>query len=143
LLSKNGMAKDTFHNEVKSALEKDGWEITDDPLYIKVGKIPIQIDIGAEKLIGAERNGEKIAVEIKTFGRASFITALHEAVGKYIVYRTVLKYVKSDRVLYLALPDDTYAKFGQEPIVKSIFAEYDFKILLYEPTNQIITSWIN
>jgi XisH protein len=137
------MARDTFHNEVKSALEKDGWEITDDPLYIKVGKIPIQIDIGAEKLIGAERNGEKIAVEIKTFGRASFITALHEAVGKYIVYRTVLKYVKSDRVLYLALPDDTYAKFGQEPIVKSIFAEYDFKILLYEPTNQIITSWIN
>jgi hypothetical protein len=137
------MARDKFHDEVKSALEKDGWEITDDPLYIKVGKIPIQIDIGAEKLIGAERNGEKIAVEIKTFGRASFITALHEAVGKYIVYRTVLKYVKSDRVLYLALPDDTYAKFGQEPIVKSIFAEYDFKILLYEPANQIITSWIN
>ena len=137
------MARDKFHDEVKSALEKDGWEITDDPLYIKVGKIPIQIDIGAEKLIGAERNGEKIAVEIKTFGRASFITALHEAVGKYIVYRTVLKYVKSDRVLYLALPDDTYAKFGQEPIVKSIFAEYNFKILLYEPANQIITSWIN
>ena len=137
------MARDKFHNEVKSALVKDGWQITDDPLYIKVGKIPIQIDIGAEKLIGAERNGEKIAVEIKTFGRASFITALHEAVGKYIVYRTVLKYLESDRILYLALPDDTYAKFGQEPIVKSIFTEYNFKILLYEPTTQIITSWIN
>lgn len=143
MLSKNRMARDKFHDEVKSALIKDGWQITDDPLYIKVGQIPIQIDVGAEKLIGAERNGEKIAVEIKTFGRASFITALHEAVGKYIVYRTVLKYVKSDRILYLALPDDTYAKFGQEPIVKSIFTEYNFKILLYEPTTQIITSWIN
>jgi hypothetical protein len=137
------MAKDKFHDEVKTALEKDGWQITDDPLYIKVGKIPIQIDIGAEKLIGAERNGEKIAVEIKTFGRASFITALHEAVGKYIVYRTVLQYVKSDRILYLALPDDTYAKYGQEPIVKSIFTQYEFKILLYEPANQTIVSWIN
>jgi XisH protein len=137
------MARDKFHEEVKIALEKDGWHITDDPLYIKVGKIPIQIDIGAEKLIGAERNGQKIAVEIKTFGRASFITALHEAVGKYIVYRTVLKYIESDRILYLALPDDTYEEFGQEPIVKSIFTEYDFKILLYEPINQIITSWIN
>jgi XisH protein len=137
------MARDKFHQEVKIALEKDGWNITDDPLYIKVGKIPIQIDIGAEKLIGAERNGEKIAVEIKTFGRASFITALHEAVGKYIVYRTVLKYIESDRMLYLALPDDTYEEFGQEPIVKSIFNEYDFKILLYEPVNQTITSWIN
>jgi XisH protein len=137
------MARDKFHEEVKIALEKDGWHITDDPLYIKVGKIPIQIDIGAEKLIGAERNGQKIAVEIKTFGRASFITALHEAVGKYIVYRTVLKYIESDRILYLALPDDTYEEFGQEPIVKSIFTEYDFKILLHEPINQTITSWIN
>ena len=137
------MARDKFHEEVKSALQKDGWSITDDPLYIKVGKIPIQIDIGAEKLIGAERNGEKIAVEVKTFGRASFITALHEAVGKYIVYKTVLKHVNSDRILYLALPEDTYAKFGEEPIVKSIFVDYGFKILLYEPVNQVITSWIN
>lgn len=137
------MARDKFHQEVKIALEKDGWQITDDPLYIKVGKIPIQIDIGAEKLIGAERNGEKIAVEIKTFGRASFITALHEAVGKYIVYRAVLKFIQSDRVLYLALPDDTYEEFGEEPIVKSIFTEYNFKLLLYEPVNQTITSWIN
>jgi XisH protein len=40
------MARDKFHQEVKIALEKDGWNITDDPLYIKVGKIPIQIDIG-------------------------------------------------------------------------------------------------
>ncbi len=137
------MARDKFHQEVRTALENDGWLITDDPLYIKVGQIPIQIDIGAEKLIGAERNGEKIAVEVKTFGRASFITALHEAVGKYIVYRTVLKYVNSDRILYLALPDDTYARYGSEPIVKSIFDEYNFKIVLYEPASQIITSWIN
>ncbi len=62
------MARDKFHQEVRQALIKDGWTITDDPLYIKVGKIPIHIDIGAEKLIGAEKEGEKIAVEIKTFG---------------------------------------------------------------------------
>jgi len=137
------MARDKFHEEVRYALEKEGWSITDDPLYIKVGQIPVHIDLGAEKLIGAERNGQKIAVEVKTFGRASFITALHEAVGKYIVYRTVLKHIKSDRILYLALPTDTYAEYGDEPIVKSIFSEYEFKILLYEPIHQIITSWIN
>ena len=137
------MARDKFHNEVKQALEKEGWLITDDPLYVKVGQIPIHIDIGAEKLIGAERDGEKIAVEIKTFGRTSFITALHEAVGKYIVYRTVLKYIESDRSLYLAIPDDVYAEYGKEVIVQNVFAEYNFKILLYEPSNQTITSWIN
>ena len=137
------MARDKFHQEVKQALEKEGWLITDDPLYIKVGQIPVHIDIGAEKLIGAEKNGEKIAVEIKTFGRASFITALHEAVGKYIIYRSVLKYIQSDRLIYLALPDDIYAEFGNEPIVQSVFTEYNFKILIYEPTTQLITSWIN
>lgn len=137
------MARDKFHQEVREALEKEGWKITDDPLYMKVGKIPIQIDLGAELLIGAEKEGTKIAVEIKTFGRASFITAFHEAVGKYIVYRTVLKHILSDRVLYLAIPEDTYAEFGSEPIVKSLFSEYDFKIIIYEPANQFITEWIN
>jgi XisH protein len=137
------MARDKFHQEVKQALEAEGWLITDDPLYIKVGQIPVHIDIGAEKLIGAERNGERIAVEIKTFGKASFITALHEAVGKYLIYQVVLKYIQSDRLLYLAIPDDVYAEFGNEPIVQSVFTEYDFKILLYEPTTQRITAWIN
>ena len=66
------MARDKFHQEVRNALENEGWKITDDPLYLKVGKIPIHIDLGAEKLIGAEKAGEKIAVEVKTFGIPSF-----------------------------------------------------------------------
>ena len=137
------MARDKFHEEVREALQKEGWKITHDPLYMKVGKIPIHIDIGAERIIGAEKEGEKIAVEVKTFGRASFVTAFHEAVGKYIVYRTILKHMKSSRALYLAIPDDTYEAFGNEPIVKSLFTEYDFKLVIYEPATQFITEWIN
>ena len=137
------MARDKFHQEVRRALVKEGWRITDDPLYIKVGKIPIHIDIGAEKLFGAEKEGQKIAVEVKTFGRASFVTAFHEAVGKYIVYRSILSHILSDRAIYLAIPEDTYQEFGEEPIVKSVFAEYKFKILIYEPITQSITSWID
>ena len=136
------MASDKFHQEVRNALENEGWKITDDPLYLKVGRIPIHIDLGAEKLIGAEKAGEKIAVEVKTFGIPSFITALHEAVGKYIVYREALKQIQSDRVLYLAMPVDVYDEFGSEPIVNAVFSDYDFKILLYEPSAQIISSWI-
>ena len=70
------MARDKFHEEVKSALQDEGWSITADPLYLKVGRIPIHIDLGAEKLIAAEKEGEKIAVEVKTFGIASFISLL-------------------------------------------------------------------
>lgn len=55
-------AKDKFHDVVKIALEKDGWQITDDPLSISVGGVDMLIDLGAERLLAAERQGEKVAV---------------------------------------------------------------------------------
>ena len=136
------MARDKFHQQVRIALQGEGWTITDDPLYLKVGRIPIHIDLGAEQLIGAEKEGKKIAVEIKTFGIASFITALHEAVGKYIVYREALFLKQSDRVLYHALPVDVYKEFGSEMVVQRVFQQYEFKIILYDPITQKISSWI-
>ena len=61
-------AKDVFHDVVKTALQKDGWTITDDPLYIRLGgAIDMYLDLGAEKVIAAEKAGRKIAVEIKSF----------------------------------------------------------------------------
>ena len=136
------MARDKFHQEVRAALENDGWTITADPLYLKVGQIPIHIDLGAEKVIEAEKDGQKIAVEIKTFGMASFITALYEAVGKYIVYREVLEYIKSDRILFLAMPSKVYKKFGKEPIVKNVFLRYDIKIILYKTDKNEEIEWV-
>lgn len=56
-------AKDFFHHAVTSALIKDGWKITDDPLFIKPStKISLYIDIGGERSIGAEKDGQIIAV---------------------------------------------------------------------------------
>ena len=57
-------AKDIFHNAVRNALIKDGWKITHDPLSIQVGGVEMYIDLGAEKMIAAERDNEKIAVAI-------------------------------------------------------------------------------
>lgn len=136
------MARDKFHKEVRIALEGEGWLITNDPLNVKVGTIPMQIDMGAEKLIGAERAGEKIAVEVKTFSLSSFITSFYEAVGKYIVYREALLEVESDRTLYLAVPNIMYEEYGNEPLVARVFTANKIKIIIYEPKSQIITSWL-
>jgi XisH protein len=136
------MARDKFHEEVRTALVDDGWHISDDPLYLKVGNIPLHIDIGAEKLIEAEKEGEKIAVEVKTFGIPSFITALYEAVGKYLIYREALEVIQSDRVLYLAMPNKVYQRFGQEPLVQKIFSRYQFKLLLYSTDSTEKISWL-
>lgn len=55
-------AKDLYHDTVCTALIKDGWTITDDPLILKIGECSAFVDLGAEKLIAAERDYEKIAV---------------------------------------------------------------------------------
>lgn len=59
--------RDNTHDIVKSALEREGWKITNDPLPVKIGRKSAQIDLGAERIVAAERENEKIAVEIKSF----------------------------------------------------------------------------
>jgi hypothetical protein len=40
------MAKDVFHQQVKNALIKDGWNITHDPLTIRISEaVKLQIDL--------------------------------------------------------------------------------------------------
>ncbi|MEH2052075.1 MAG: element excision factor XisH family protein [Nostoc sp.] len=72
-------AKDIYHDCVKNALIKDGWKITDDPLSLKIGKKDIFIDLAAEKLLAAEKQGKKIAVEVKSFIGISEVEDLKNA----------------------------------------------------------------
>ncbi len=41
-------AKDLFHNTVKTALDKDGWTITDENLFIQVEDIDFYIGLAEE-----------------------------------------------------------------------------------------------
>ena len=67
-------AKDPYHHAVKNALLKDCWTITADPYLIKYEDAELYADLAAEKLIAAERQGQKIVVEIKSFiGRSRFV----------------------------------------------------------------------
>lgn len=91
-------AKDIFHEAVKQALEKEQWVITDDPLKLKFGNINFQIDLGAERVIAAEKAGEKIAVEIKSFLNPSAITDFYAALGQFLSYRLALANNQSEAV---------------------------------------------
>lgn len=136
------MARDSFHDLFRSALEDDGWIVTDDPLTFKIGKVHVQIDLGAERLIAAQKDQERIAVEIKTFVNASFITALYEAIGKYVVYKNVLKLTDPNRKLYLAVPKSIYGRFFEEPVLKQIIKEEDVNLVIYNEKLQNIDLWI-
>ncbi|MDZ7878492.1 MAG: element excision factor XisH family protein [Saprospiraceae bacterium] len=136
------MARDLYHQDVKDALVKDGWAVTADPLTYKVGTLQIQIDLGAERLIAAERDDTKIAIEIKTFIGASFNTALYEAIGKYIVYRNVIALQEEERVLYLAVPELTYQRFLVETTIIRMLKIECINLVIYNPSTQLISTWV-
>lgn len=52
-------AKDRFHAVVRIALEKEQWNVTDDPLRLDIGGTKFEIDLGTEQLLAAERGKEK------------------------------------------------------------------------------------
>ena len=57
-------ARDLYHDAVKNALVKDGWTITHDPFIVEIEGDRLYIDLGAERVIAAEKGTRKIAVEI-------------------------------------------------------------------------------
>ena len=84
------MAKDFYHENVRRALENDGWRITDDPYPVKVDDVGYEIDFAAEPLIAAEKDEIKIAVEVKSFVGPSTINEFHRAVGQFNDYYVAL-----------------------------------------------------
>ena len=64
------------------------------------------VDLGAERLLAADKEGRKIAVEVKSFLGASDVADLEEALGQYILYREILEETEPDRLIYLAVSGD-------------------------------------
>ncbi|MFN6562763.1 MAG: XisH family protein [Nostoc sp. ChiSLP01] len=135
-------AKDIFHEAVKQALQKEQWVITDDPLKFKFGNVNFQIDLGAERLLAAERAGEKIAVEIKSFLNPSAITDFYAALGQFLSYRLAMKATDPERVLYLAVPVDAYKTFFQLEFTQTAVKTYQVLLVVYDPVNEVIVQWI-
>ena len=102
----------------------------------------MSIDLAAEKLIAAEREGEKIAVEVKSFlEKSSAISEFHAALGQFINYRGALRRREPERVLYLAVPLITYETFFQLDFPKEMLQENKVKIIVYDIEREEIVKW--
>lgn len=101
------------------------------------------IDLGAEKIIGAERENRKIAVEVKSFIGLSLLSDLYDALGKYQLYFLALKKRMPDRVLYLAMPEESYNTLLNDDLLHEFVTELGLKIILFDPQHEKIVSWIN
>jgi glucose-6-phosphate 1-dehydrogenase len=134
-------ARDLFHQAVRTALEKQQWLITHDPLELQFEGSKVKIDLGAERLIAAEKGEERIAVEIKSFASNSAVSEFHTALGQFLNYQIMLEETESQRVLYLAVPEETYKSFFQTRLAKIAVARHQLKIIVYNPIMEVIVKW--
>jgi len=137
-------ARNIYHSAVIQALQADGWTITHDPLLIPYGDRRLFIDLGAERMtIGAERGGERIAVEIASFVADSPIRDLQEAVGQFVVYRPLLAKLEPERVLYLAVTTQVYDTVFSEPVGQLVAADVRLRVLVFDPHEEKVVKWIS
>ncbi|MCG9884252.1 MAG: XisH family protein [Cyanobacteria bacterium] len=138
------MARDKFHNAVRRGLEKQAWEITHDPLRLEFGAGDrLEIDLGAQQLLGAQRTGKKIAVEIKSFLNDSAMLDFHLALGQFLNYRLALERLDPDRMLYLAVPIVPYQSFFGRDLPQLAIQTYGLKLMVYGPQDEVILQWID
>ena len=103
--------------------------------------IDLYIDLGAERLLAAQRNTERIAVEIKSFVGASLVREFHTALGQFLNYRLVLEQQEPGRELYLAVPLETYTVFFSQDLPQLSIKRHQLRLIVYDAEQEAITLW--
>ena len=128
-----------YYNKVKSALIKDGWTITHDPLRLFWDGLERKTEL--EPVLGAEKAGQLIAITIGSFVGPSDVSDLERALGQYLMYRLALKQQQSGYVLYLAVSEETWYNVFSEPIGK--LALERMRLLVFSSPDSAIQRWVS
>lgn len=134
--------RDFFHAPIRAALEKDGWTITADPMQIVWQGQRFNPDLGAERLLAAEKGAEKIAVEIKSFLGQNFTFDFYEALGQFDNYFFALADLEPDRKVMLAVSQKAYNTFFSKKYVQRLLELKTIPILVVDTDTQTIVQWI-
>jgi hypothetical protein len=134
--------RDIYHDAVVDALKNDGWTITDDLLRLRYGGHRFYVDLGAEQVIGAQKENRKIAVEIKSFVGPSDMEQLENALGQYNLYRDILTENEPDRLLYLALPYTVYWEIFNGPLGLLLLRRQHLRLIAFDADTRRILEWV-
>jgi hypothetical protein len=135
-------ARDIYHNTVRLALEKDGWTITHDPFPLQIGKKRLSADLGAERLISAEKELQKIVVEVKSFVGQSDVKDLQQALGQYVLYSQILNEMEVRRVLYLAVSQPTFNSVFTIELGQILLKNQIVRLIVFDDESEVIVKWI-
>ena len=135
--------KDAYHEIVKTALTKDGWQITDDPFLIGFRGTLLFADLGAEKLTGIRQRPQKVSIEVKVLEEPARFAKFECAVGQYVVYRRLMLSLQLQRELYLAITLNVFTNFFQKrPAVMEVVTGEQINLLVFDPQREEVVQWI-
>lgn len=135
-------AKDIYHDTVKRALQNDGWTITHDPFPLQIGKKRLSADLGAERLISAEKGIQRIVVEVKSFVGQSDVKDLEQALGQYVLYQQILSEMGVERTLYLAVSRPTFNSVFTIELGQVLLKNQIVKLIVFDNESEVILQWI-
>jgi len=134
--------QDAYHSSVRKALEKDGWTVTHDPFTIRLEDVKFYVDLAAEKMIEADGETRKVAIEIKVFGGLSFLNEFEKAVGQYLIYKQFLGELFPERILFLAVSNDVFEESFALPSIKAVVAKQEIKLLIFNHEIEELIKWV-
>jgi hypothetical protein len=131
-------AKDRYHDTVKRALVKDGWEITDEQITLPLDDRYLWVDIEAAK----EGSGI-ILIEVKELDEVrSPVEAFALAIGKCVLYRIAIESSGIEAPLYLAVTQASFDNILSETIGQAARARISMSVLVFDAKREEIIRWI-
>lgn len=137
--------RDTYHEHVKRALVKDGWQITHDPFTITYEGTSLSTDLGAQKARARAKRRiavEVIAVEVKDFDGLGMMSEFEKALGQYRLYRALLDEDEPDRALFLAVRHEVWTEFFQRPAIQVAVKANQVHLVIFDEHKEEILQWI-
>ena len=99
--------------------------------------------MGAERdIIGAEKDNEKIAVEIKSLKMHTFSYDFYQALGQFLIYRLGLLKAEINRELYLAIPQIPFESLEKIELFREAWKTYSLNFLIFDDQTKTIIKWI-
>jgi TATA-box binding protein (TBP) (component of TFIID and TFIIIB) len=98
-------------------------------------------DLGAHKLLGVAREELRVVIEVKGLDGLSFMAEFEQAVGQYVIYRSLLKQRFPLQSIYLAVPLSEYRDHMQQPGVQYLLQDLDILLLVFDENSEEVVQW--
>lgn len=134
--------RDKIHYAVRRALEKDGWEILNDPYRLPLKNTIVRIDLEAGKMIEVGKGQKRILVEIKSLDYSSLLYSFYGAYGQYDFYREELEQQNINKRIYLATSMQVYEGMQNIPELISWLNRKKVNLLFVDLPKEKIVKWI-